>query len=90
MKYIDQEIKDSILEYLGEEGHKYFSDLKDEYGTCWVNEDMGDGFYVHNWTTVGRRIKNHVIERFPDVVEEFGDYEDFEDYIYTIVEDIFG
>jgi hypothetical protein len=31
-----------------------------------------------------------VIERFPDVVEEFGDYEDFEDYIYTIVEDIFG
>lgn len=88
MKYIDQEIKYSIVAFLGESSCQYFHDLMDEHGTCWVREAVGD-MSSTNWTTEGGKIKDHVIENFPDIVEEIGDYEDFEDYIYTIVEEIF-
>jgi hypothetical protein len=88
MKYSNEEIKKSIIEFLGEKGNEYFQNLKDEYGTCWVRENI-DGWSVSNWTHEGRQIRNHVIDKFSGIVEELGDYEDFEDFIYTIVEEIF-
>lgn len=88
MKYSDNIIKESIVDFLGEEGNKYFRELKEEYDTCWVREDI-DGWSISNWTAEGRQIRNHLIGNFPDIVEEFGEYGDFEDYVYTIVEEIF-
>lgn len=88
MKYSDNVIKESIVDFLGEEGNKYFRELKEEHNTCWVREDV-DGWSISNWTTEGRQIRNHLIGNFPDIVEEFEEYGDFEDYVYTIVEEIF-
>lgn len=88
MKYSNEEIKKSIFDFLGENGNEYFRNLKDEHGTCWVREDV-DGWSTTNWVNEGRQIRNHVIDKFPDIVEELGDYEDFEDFIYTIVEEMF-
>lgn len=88
MSYADKEIKDSILEFLGEEGIRYFRDLIEEYGTPWIVQHI-DGIYVHNWTTVGRHIKNYIRSKFPDLIKEFDNYASFEDYICGIVEDLF-
>lgn len=79
MKYNNEDIKQSVYDFLGEEGRKYFQELKDEHGTCWV----------HNWTYEGRQIRNHIIDKFPDIVEELGNYAKFEDYVYGLVEDMF-
>ena len=90
MKYTDNEIKDSIFNFIGEEGREYFRNLKDEHGTCWVREKQESGWSIHNWTNEGRQIRNHVLKNFPDIVEELGgDYGNFEEYMYNIVEEMF-
>lgn len=89
MKYTDEEVKETIIKFLGEEGQKYFRELKEEHGTCWVRTKMNNGWSISNWTQEGRQIRNHLIDKFPGIVEELGDYEVFEDYVYGIVEEIF-
>lgn len=89
MKYTDKEIKESIIEFLGEEGNKYFRELKEEHGTCWVRTKLDNGLSLSNWTIEGRQIRNHLIDKFPDIVETLGNYEEFEDYVCEIVEKIF-
>lgn len=97
MKYSNEEIKKSIINFLGIEGNQFFEDIKATYGTVWVTLDednicgcnvCGPGHFT--WTNEGRQIRNHVIDKFPDIVKELGgDYGDFEEFIYTIVEEIF-
>jgi hypothetical protein len=97
MKYDRNEIKHSIVNFLGIEGNQFFEDIKDTYGTVWarIDEDdccgcnvCGPGHFT--WTNEGRQIRNHVLEKFPDIVEELGgDYGDFEEFMYVIVEEIF-
>ena len=97
MKYSNEEIKKSIVNFLGIEGNQFFEDIKATYGTVWVTLDednicgcnvCGPGHFT--WTNEGRQIRNHVIDKFPDIVEELGgDYGDFEGFIYNIVEEIF-
>lgn len=97
MKYDRNEIKHSIVNFLGIEGNQFFEDVKDTYGTVWarIDEDdccgcnvCGPGHFT--WTNEGRQIRNHVLEKFPDIVAELGgDYGDFEEFMYVIVEEIF-
>lgn len=97
MKYDRNEIKHSIVNFLGIEGNQFFEDIKDTYGTVWarIDEDdccgcnvCGPGHFT--WTNEGRQIRNHVLEKFPDIVAELGgDYGDFEEFMYVIVEEIF-
>ena len=97
MKYSNEEIKKSIVNFLGIEGNQFFEDIKDEYGTVWARIDENDGCGCNvcgpghfTWTNEGRQIRNHVIDKFPGIVEELGgDYGDFEEFIYVIVEEIF-
>lgn len=89
MKYNNEDIKQSVYDFLGEEGRKYFQELKDEHGTCWINEKLDEGFWVHNWIEEGRQIRNHIIDKFPDIVAELGNYAKFEDYVYKLIEDMF-
>ena len=88
MKYNNEDIKQSVYDFLGEEGRKYFQELKDEHGTCWVRENV-DGWSISNWTNEGRQIRNHIIDKFQDIVAELGDYAEFEDYVYGLIEDMF-
>jgi hypothetical protein len=97
MKYDRNEIKHSIVNFLGIEGNQFFEDVKDTYGTVWarIDEDdccgcnvCGPGHFT--WTNEGRQIRNHVLEKFPDIVNELGgDYGEFEEFMYVIVEEIF-
>ena len=97
MKYSNEEIKKSIVNFLGIEGNQFFEDIKATYGTVWVTLDednicgcnvCGPGHFT--WTNEGRQIRNHVLEKFPDIVAELGgDYGDFEEFMYVIVEEIF-
>ena len=97
MKYDRNEIKHSIVNFLGIEGNQFFEDIKDTYGTVWarIDEDdccgcnvCGPGHFT--WTNEGRQIRNHVLEKFPDIVAELGgDYGEFEEFMYVIVEEIF-
>lgn len=97
MKYDRNEIKHSIVNFLGIEGNQFFEDVKDTYGTVWarIDEDdccgcnvCGPGHFT--WTNEGRQIRNHVLEKYPDIVAELGgDYGDFEEFMYVIVEEIF-
>lgn len=97
MKYDRNEIKHSIVNFLGIEGNQFFEDVKDTYGTVWarIDEDNCCGCNVcgpvhFTWTNEGRQIRNHVLEKFPDIVAELGgDYGDFEEFMYVIVEEIF-
>lgn len=88
MKYNNEDIKQSVYDFLGEDGRTYFQKLKDEHGTCWVAARRKN-MIIHNWTHEGRRIKNHITDKFPDIVVELGDYAKFEDYVYGLVEDMF-
>lgn len=76
-------VKESVINFLGEDGIKYFKNIKEEHGTCWF---YADG--IHNWTTIGRDIRNHILDKFPDFVKELGDYEEFEDFVYTLIEEM--
>lgn len=97
MKYTDNEIKNTITEFLGVEGKEFFENVKNEYGTVWarLDEDNDDDCVVcgpthFTWTNEGRQIRNHILEKYPDIVNELGgDYGDFEEYMYTIVEEMF-
>lgn len=97
MKYDRNKIKESIYTFLGEDGRVFFEDVKSEYGTVWARIDEGEncgcnicGPQHFTWTSEGRQIRNHVLENFPDIVEELGgDYGDFEEFMYVIVEEMF-
>jgi hypothetical protein len=89
MKYKYSDIKQSVIEFLGEDGYNFFRNLKEERGRVWCCVKTEDGIPWHSWTNPGRQIRNHVIEKFPGIVDQLGDYGDFEAYIYSLVEDIF-
>lgn len=61
-------IIDEIKNFLGEEGYKYFND----------GEDTFDKKYYFE----GRQIRNHIIDKFPNVVKWLGSYQMFEDEMY--------
>lgn len=66
--YCDWTIIEEIKNFLGEEGYRYFNDGEDTFDKKYYME--------------GRQIRNHIIDRFPNVIEWLGSYQMFEDEMY--------
>ena len=68
--YSEITIIDEILSFLGEEGIKYFTETDTKFG---------EKYY---WK--GRQIRNHIIDKFPNVVKWLGNYQRFEDEMFEL------
>lgn len=87
-----EKIKAKILEYLGPFGIHHFDCLMDEMSTCWIRYEVPDGCTsISNWCTDGRAIADYIFkECYDEIALEFHEpNEDYVDFIYSLVEDIF-
>lgn len=86
----ENEIQETILHFIGDEGYEFFKKLKDEHGTIWCVVFVSDeGFPYSTWSNEGRQIRNHIIDKYPNIVKELGGYAAFEDWFYELTEKMF-
>lgn len=70
-----EEIKQDIIEFLGENGISYLRDMlkDDRFYLAW-----GCSLYGN----VGMQVRNHITRRWPDILKTFNDdYGKFEDFV---------
>lgn len=75
--YCDDTIIEEIKNYLGEEGMKYFTEDQTNPINGKTIDDFDGKYY---WE--GRQIRNHILDKFPNVVTWLHGYQRFEDLMY--------
>lgn len=85
---MEEEIKKSIIEFIDKEGFDYLEELKKKHGTIWIVYREGP-ILVSTHSTIGRQIRNHIIDKFPEYSKSFESYGDFEDRVAELVDNMF-
>ena len=83
-----KEIQEKILHFIGDEGYDFFKYLKDEHGRIWCLAS-DNGCLYSTWNNEGRQIRNYIIDEYPNIVEELGGYDKYEDWFCELTEKMF-
>ena len=82
IKFRDQ----ALASVISNNGEKKLSDYMNE----WLQNYGTSNLRPSTYSSYQAQIRNHIIDKFPDIVAELGgDYGNFEDYVYGLIEDMF-
>jgi len=84
----EKEIQEKILHFIGDEGYEFFKELRDKHRSIWC-VFIYDRLPYSTWNNEGRQIRNYIIGEYPNIVEELGGYDKFEEWFYELTEKMF-